>query len=324
MHLVDFKYGHNTLSKSFSSMVCHIETSPSISDVMVPTMSLETYSNNETFKREILRSGYEDVLSATFDIAKDPCLLSYTRVDKNDPDAILVTEDNKDEVRKYLHNIQVGSYYARKRRDYYTPEEVKLIMATFNSRIYHKFYPIYNDGSFENLYYYGTFTDISIITLCDKTIGFTLTFTSSSPYAYNYKVVNVQNTKTFSCPFYSDVDGEFVYPYNFVLTCKNNGDYIIENDRDKYYGKDPTRTTIIRNCKAGEVITMNPREKTISSRGHDKLFNDFNYTYPRLVTVDNITEDRPGEFSEMNNFTINLPCDVKVEWEEINKVGIIS
>ena len=102
-----------------------------------------------------------------------------------------------------------------------------------------------------------------------------------------------------------------VYPKSFTVKVLTAGDLIIKNDMD-----DLSRYTEIKNCVANETLTFDCIHKVITSdKEHTKLYNDFNYVFPRLI----------NEFSEcMNQFYLTLNSTVVVDYNPIRKVGVIG
>lgn len=273
-YVIDFSYRGEKLS-DYGCIVASINTTFQDSVPIGSNLVLETIKNHATHINKIINTDYNDVVSATFDICKNPCLY----------------KTNKDMV---FSDIEI-SFFAR----------------WLNQKKYYKFKPIYENGMYSDLYFYGTFTSISSIIINDNTIGFTLTFTSNSPFGYvddKEFTVSLDN-KNNSFVFYDDSDEiGSLYPNLFQIQCKSNGKLEIQNDQDK-------RATIINNCVNGEIISMDCGNKIIkSSELHPNLFNDFNYNYPRII---NDANDR------CNTYTVSIPCNILIKYSPIRKAGII-
>lgn len=72
----------------------------------------------------------------------------------------------------------------------------------------------------------------------------------------------------------SDISDEIGYTYpTVIITIKRNGDLSLYNELENC-------TTVIKNCKVGEVITLNGDTQIITTTyaGHD-ICNDFNYEF---------------------------------------------
>lgn len=272
MYLVDFSFGDEKLS-DFGCIVANISTG--LEDVVSlgSELSYETVLNNATLKNHIVKATYENPITVTFDICKNPCIKSLKK--------------------------------------YFTSAEISQFMRWLNKKAYDKFSPIYNDSSFNDIYYYGSF-NIKAIKINGDVCGFNLTFTANSPFGYlDAKPLEFQSTVSgsWNFEFYDNSDEiGYTYPDKLVVTCLSDGDLIISSNMD-------AKSCVIKNCKKGEVITMDCLNRIItSSIDHSKLYNDFNYSYPRFKN----TED-----NNLNKFTVSIPATIYFEYSPIRKVGVI-
>ena len=294
MYLVDFVYDGLKLS-DFGCMVGSAVTSNNDSVEMGSVVKLETAINHGSYISEIVNADYPDVYSVTFDIFKKPC----------------------------------GGGY----KDVFEDKEVTWFMRWLNRKDYKKFVPIYdNPKDFYRVFFMGSFTECKAINIHGQVYGFAVTFTSNSPFAYlDYKpnTFNVINTGeqfviinsatklqetltggTFSLYDESEELGA-VYPKSFVIKLSAAGDLILKNSMDK-----AERYTEVRNCVADETLTFDCIHKVITSdKEHVKLYNDFNYVFPRLM----------NEFYDgMNKFSMTINGEVTVDYNPIRKVGVIA
>ena len=77
------------------------------------------------------------------------------------------------------------------------------------------------------------------------------------------------------------------------------------------------RYTQVKNCSSGEILTFDCIHKIITSSGHptQRLYNDFNYVFPRLMnTFDN----------SLNVFYVSRKCEITINYNPIRKVGVIA
>lgn len=190
-------------------------------------------------------------------------------------------------------------------------KDLGFLMRWLNRKKYLKFKPIYDDDSFSDVYYMATF-NVSIIKLAGRVIGLTLVLKTNAPYGFGEQV---ETTATLSSTTdkltIEDTSDEIGCIYcNVEITCKESGDLEITNSAD------PNNVVAIKNCQADEVITLYGKTKIIKSSltGHTKLYDDFNYNYLRVV---NSFENRNNEF------TSNVPCEIKVTYSPIRKVGFV-
>lgn len=270
--MIDFSYNGEKLS-DYGCIVASIRTPFQDSVQLGTNLSFDTVKNQNNARERIVTAKYDDVITATFDICRNPCLYKSQSMEFSDG-------------------------------------EISHFMRWLNQTQYRKFKPIYKDGAYSDLYFCGTFTSISAIVSGGKVVGFTLTFTSNSPFGYvddkEYTAALPEAEGQFI--FYDDSDEPgSLYPYFFQVECLSEGTLTIQNNRDR-------KATVIGGCRQGEVITMDCENKVIqSSTAHPALYNDFNYNYPRLIN------DRE---SRRNVFTISLPCSVTIRYAPIRKAGI--
>ena len=270
MKMIDFVYAGKRLS-DYGYIIASVITETEDSLSLGSTLSFNTVKNNATFINRIVNIDYDEPISITFDICKDP------RFDRGE-----------------IHD-----------------SEVTYMMKWLNRKNYEEFRPVYDDGSYADIYYNGSF-NISAIYVGGEIKGFTLAFTSNSPFGYIkdrtvlYKVANENGSFTYYCD--SDEIG-YLLPKSFEVTCLASGNLTISNNLDTVH------TVSVKNCENGEVITFDSKNQLISTNvTHTKLYNDFNYSYPRFVVDEDATK---------NVFTSSLPCSIKVVYAPVRKVGII-
>lgn len=255
----------------YGCIIADIVTSSNDSVSLGSNLTFETVRNSSTFIDRIVKVDYEAPATITFDICKNPCIGATT----------------------------------------FTDNEVTFLMKWLNKKSFEKFYPIYDDGSFSNIYFNGSF-NISAIRIGSGIVGFTLTFTANSPFGYETEqdlFININEAnKTFTFYNNSDEYGR-LYPIKFVVTCNVAGNLSISNSLDS------GNIVRVNNCAQGEIITFDCYNKIISSNmNHPSLYNDFNYNYPRFVS---------NEDDNQNVITVSLPCDISITYSLVRKVGII-
>ena len=267
--MVDFSYAGKRLS-DYGCIVVSIVTPNEDSVSLGSNITFETLKNSSTFVDRIVRVDYEEPTPVTFDICK------------NSTNGTSVFSDN----------------------------EVSFIMQWLNKKSFEIFRPVYDDGSYANTYFKGSF-NVTAIYIAGEVVGFTLTFTANSPFGYDNEqnlTINIDNSNdTFTFFNHSDEYG-YLYPTQFVITCKSDGDFSMSNNIDMNIVK-------INNCINGEIITLDCCNKIIQSdKAHTTLYNDFNYNYPRFVLNEDTNE---------NVFTVSLPCEIKMSYSFVRKGGII-
>ena len=148
---------------------------------------------------------------------------------------------------------------------------------------------------------------VSKIELDGVLVGLELEIETNAPHSFKEpRIITIENTEINGTHSINDISQEegFIYPYT-EITVKQDGDLSIYNALENRY-------TQIKNCKSGEVITMDyPIIK--SSLSSHKIQNDFNWNFFRIAnTFEN----------SRNDLIISLPCTIKVKYSPIVKVGL--
>lgn len=145
MYIVDFTYDGRTLS-SLGCGVGSLSTSNNENPTLGSELTFDTWTNTASWKQGVVEAKFETPLEFTFDIVKMNC----------------------DDMNNYT----------------FSPQEIADIMKWLNRKTYKKFSPVFNDGSYSDVYFMGTFTNITAIHMIGEVVGFTLTFTTNSPFGY--------------------------------------------------------------------------------------------------------------------------------------------
>lgn len=274
MYMTDFSYADRRLS-DLGCMVVSINTSLSDNISLGSTLAFETIKNSATHINRIVKVDYETPEPITFDICKNPCYL------------------NGDD-----------SYN-------FNDEEISYFMRWLNKKNYEKFCPIYDDSSYPEIYFKGSF-NITAIYICGKVAGFTLTFTPNAPYGFETeKTISYSLEANDSFEFYNNSDEyNYLYPIKFEIKCNGNGNFEMCNSLD-------VRNTVrVNNCISGEIITFDCQNKIIQTNNtsHSSICKDFNYNFPRFVS---------NEYENENVLTVSLPCEISITYSLIRKAGII-
>ena len=162
------------------------------------------------------------------------------------------------------------------------------------------------DESHIDIYYEAVF-NISKIKIDGRLFGFELEVTTNRPFALKEpRIINIKNTVQDGKHSINDTSHEegYIYPKTEIVV-NADGNLNIYNaieDRDTY----------IANVSAGEVITMDYPVISSSISSHN-IQNDFNWNFFRVAnTFEN----------SRNDLIISLPCEIKVEYSPIVKVGL--
>lgn len=271
MHMVDFEYNGTRLS-DFGLKMFSINGIEDIVDISNKITINHVKAPNAT-KYLMTSSEYDETFSVNFQVCKVTC-------------------------------DSIGE-------DSLSDAEINYIARWLNRKRYYKFRPIYDDGSFINVYYYGTF-NIQLIKFGEAVIGLDLTLNTNAPYGFIDEIKYKCSLPNTSAKFtMSDNSDEIGYLYcDATIKCLGGGDLTIKNELD------PDNTIIIKNCSGNEIITMHGDSKIIQSSlsTHKTLPNDFNYNYLRIIN----TADK-----NKNVFSSNIPCEMTFSYSPIRKVGIV-
>ena len=255
----------------FGCVVTYINTSSSNDVSLGSNLKFENVKNMATHINRIVNVDYEEPTPITFDICKNPC--------------------GKEEV--------------------FTDNEISYLMRWLNKKSYERFCPIYDDGTYAEIYFKGSF-NITAIYINGNVIGFTLTFTPNAPYGFETeRTIEVSLPTNGTFEFYNNSDEYgYVYPTKFEITCGANGEFIMSNSIDK------GNTVEIIGCKNGEIITLDCQNKIIqtSDDSHSSICKDFNYNFPRFKST---------EYENENIFTVSIPCRISITYSLIRKAGIV-
>lgn len=130
------------------------------------------------------------------------------------------------------------------------------------------------------IHFRGTFPYIEKYESDGVLVGFSLTFSSNAPFGYGDQMQDYFSLTANSSHTIDDNSDEFGdIPFDsFVITCGDSGDLELTNAFDN-------RTTVIKNCTVGEVITINGKTMTVTSSLNRNVYDDFNFVYPMLSTT---------------------------------------
>lgn len=183
-------------------------------------------------------------------------------------------------------------------------EELRALSRWLNRKGFYKF-KLLND-EYKDIYFEGSF-NISKLEMDGKIYGLELELKTNRPFALQEKnkivIKNLANNGEKFIKDHSDVEG-YIYP-EMKITINESGNLSIYNEIED-------RTTLIENCVAGEVITMNYPIIESSVAGH-KIQNDFNWNFFRIAN---------DYKNNVNKIIISLPCVIELTYSPTVKVSI--
>lgn len=153
--------------------------------------------------------------------------------------------------------------------------------------------------------YFNASFNIGKIYIRDILYGLELTMTTNAPFGYGELVekdLDVPNGDKVIIYDMSD-DAGFICP-DMVVKCQEDGILLVKNSLSG------TAFTI-KNCKAGETITVNGETQIVtSSLSSHAIYDDFNYDFLRIGNTFHNRE---------NVITVSMACHLKISYYPIIK-----
>lgn len=221
----------------------------------------------------------------------------------------------------FTTKIQICKYGCNNQKEHYFEDKfVVYLMKWLLSKKNRKFKMIYDDIDMKkcyNMYYIGTFTNVHALKVGENILGLELTFTANAPFGFYEPLefcMEFPDVDTEFCIYDSSNEEGYIYPSKVEIMVLEDGDLEICNSME-------TKRTIIKNCIAGETITLDGTNKIIQSDAtHPCLYNDFNYTFIRII---NKCGHGMNSDVRKNVFTVSLPCNIYLKYSPICKMGVI-
>lgn len=202
--------------------------------------------------------------------------------------------------------IQIAKYSCSNGIEEITPIEYREISKWLNRKNYYKLK--FFDEYYIDLYYMASVKSINKIELDGRLIGLELNIVTNSPHSFKEpRIIVINNEKINGEHSVDDTSYEegYIYPYT-EITIVEDGDLDIYNALEN-------RHTVIKNCVANEVITMDYPVIYSSLSSSHNIQNDFNWKFFRIAnTYDN----------SRNDLKISIPCTIKIKYSPIVKVGL--
>lgn len=271
MKLYDFEYDGQYLS-DYGFIICNFNTNSGISEASaVSNISFVKVPRNNGTRFSLVQAKYTECLSAVFDICKKPDIY-----DKRD---MKITESEFRDIVRWLNRKEFLPL--RFITDGGTVQDVEIC-------------------------YYNASFNVSKLMLDKVLYGIRLTIETDAPFGFGAeRVISWSATNDNKRKVIPDTSDEIGYIYPTIsITCKENCDFVISNESERC-------SSMIRNCKAGEIITMHGDTNiiTTSYNNHD-ICNDFNYDFFRIGNTS-------GRIK--NIITVSHPCDVVMRYCPIIK-----
>lgn len=275
MKQIDFEYDGRFLS-DYGFVVCDFDSKSGIDEVDAgSTITFEKISRNNGRRFGLAHTKYEECMTSTFDICKNP--------DIYDGDEMEITQDEFRDITRWL-----------------------------NRKEFHLFHFVSENGDVDEIEtcYHNASFNVSKLMLDEKLYGIRLNMETDAPFGFGCETVfawltNSENEQHTIHDFSDEIG--YTYPV-LTIKCKKNCDLTIRNDATGC-------ASTIRNCSAGETITMSGDTNIITSsmERHD-ICNDFNYDF---FTISNDID------RTKNVITVSHPCDIEIRYRPIIKFSYL-
>lgn len=183
--------------------------------------------------------------------------------------------------------------------------DLRDLMCWLNRREFHKFKLL--DDEYMDIYFEASF-NVSMIEIGGRICGLELDVVTNRPFALHEPVlITIKNTENNGHKIINDISDEegYIYPSHMEIKILENGTLSIYNDLED-------RTMELKNCIAGEKIILD-YPIIYSSISSHKVQDDFNWNWFRIYNTFR---------NNHNNLTISIPCEIKIIYSPIVKVGI--
>ena len=193
-----------------------------------------------------------------------------------------------------------------------TPIEVSAIQRWLCRKNSFNKFKIIQEG-YENIFWNAKFTCQQIM-IGGRIVGLELTMYTDAPFGYMDAIEITENciaNSSFDVYDISDEDG-YTYP-DMTITLNDSGHFILYNN---FNGEEIFRMSLL-GCSSGEVITINGKNKIITSSNSDTshtiLARDFNYDFPKIANFYDCNK---------NTITTSLDCEIFLSYNPTIKVGL--
>ena len=271
MRSLDFEYDGQNLS-DYGFIVCDFSSGSSISEVSAGSnITFTKVSRNNGSRYSLTNTKYNECMTAQFDICKNPDIYS----------------DSEMEI---------------------TSDEFRDIMRWLNRKQFCLFRFVSDSGEISDIdtCYHNASFNASRLMFGEKVYGIRLKMETNMPFGFGVERVFSWSTSSENeSKVIHDTSDEIGYIYPTIeITCKTDCDLLITNETEGC-------TSSIKNCKAGEVITMHGDTNIITTSydSHD-ICDDFNYEFFYIGN---------NALRTQNVITLSHPCDVVLKYCPIIK-----
>lgn len=268
MYAEDFEYDGTKLS-DFGFVICNFNEDSGITNLSAGAeIVFDTVPVNHGRRRILTGSKYQECLSATFDIIKDPC------ANEN----IAISDSEYIKLLTWLNRHKFLNF------NFVNTEEVNILR------------------------YYKASFNIEDIRIDDTLYGLHLNMTTDKPFCYGYDKslsklyyptsvnyilpTNENGMLIYSLDQFESFDGYTRYQNIYINNYSNELGFVPLNIKFntgsasgtiRFYNETTGENTYVYNTSPNETITIDSENKIISSDLElHKIYNDFNFVFPRL------------------------------------------
>lgn len=188
---------------------------------------------------------------------------------------------------------------------YFSEKDCRNVLRTLTGMRGYQWTKIVQNDLDDDIWYYAKPVNVSYKRIGSKVEGIIIDFECDSFFAWSKENLITVNAKA-NIPFYiyNNTDDllNYVLP-TVTIKCSNTGTFQLNNQTESWF-------SIIENVTSNEVITINSKNKLISSSiVHNLLLDDFNLNWIRLVP-------------DKNTYVANQDCLITFKYRVPRKVGL--
>lgn len=266
----DFVFAGENL-RDYGMIICDFDLSAGVKTVTAGSeINWNQVSTNNGTIHLSTNATYDSVLETTFHICK------YT-VDNN------------------ISNIEPLSFHEQRELFRWLNRKEPYLFRLISDEDYTQSY-VWFEGSF----------NISKIEINSKVYGYELHFVANRPFAVgDLEIIKMHFTETNNLSYSFDDESDeigYIYPKLITIKCKSDGNLTIHNSIED-------RTTEIKDCKDGEIITFD-EFFNITDSLNNAIQDRFNFLFFRIAN---------SYTNRKNKVTTSLPCEITIEYYPIIK-----
>lgn len=277
MKALDFEYDGQLLS-DYGFIICNFDYSSSATEVgSGATITFSKKSHNGGKKFSKVGTSYDECVSASFDICKNP--------DINSPEEMEITKEEFADIGRWLNRREFLKFRIIENNKVDLDSQTCFFNASFN---------------------------ISKITIDETLYGIRLKMETDSPFGYGQERVHkwsLTDAETTVGLYDQSGDIGFIYP-KVIIKSGVNGDITLKNEMTGC-------KTVIKNCSAGETITLHGDTLVITTdKTTHRIYDDFNFDY---FTIGNIFDNTENKITISLSQTSSKPTIITIKYNPIIK-----